>query len=151
MTALSAIAQTRSGEGFSGRASVSASALVNSLMWARQTLKCSFSMPDDTLSSAPWAALRSARASAPNAAGRAEGAVLALIADVGNYPVTALTRSKRLADDLGYDSLLQLRLLDRLRKEYPQLQHVAVADLLPRIHNVGDLVDFVVHRLDKTA
>jgi acyl transferase domain-containing protein len=82
---------------------------------------------------------------------RAEGEVLALIADVGNYSVTALARSQRLADDLGYDSLLQLRLLDRLRKEYPQLQHVAVADLLPRIHNVGDLVDFVVHRLDKTA
>jgi len=82
---------------------------------------------------------------------RAEGEVLALIADVGNYSVTELARSKRLADDLGYDSLLQLRLLHRLRKEYPQLQHVDVADLLPRIHNVGDLVDFVVHRLDKTA
>ncbi|WP_018602451.1 type I polyketide synthase [Mycobacterium sp. 155] len=75
---------------------------------------------------------------------RTEDEVLALIADVGNYSVTELTRSKRLADDLGYDSLLQLRLLDRLRKEYPQLQHVSVADLLPRIHNVGDLVDFVV-------
>ena len=81
----------------------------------------------------------------------AEGQVLALIADVGNHSVTALARYKRLTDDLGYDSLLQLRLLDRLRKEYPQLQHVAVADFLPRIHNVGDLVDFVVHRLDKTA
>jgi acyl transferase domain-containing protein len=82
---------------------------------------------------------------------RAAGEVLALIADVGNHSVTALARSNRLADDLGYDSLLQLRLLDRLRKEYPQLQHVGAADLLPRIHNVGDLVDFVVHRLDKTA
>ena len=81
----------------------------------------------------------------------AEGQVLALIADVGNHSVTALARYKRLTDDLGYDSLLQLRLLDRLRKEYPQLQHVAVADFLPRIQNVGDLVDFVVHRLDKTA
>ncbi len=82
---------------------------------------------------------------------RAEGEVLALIAEVGNYPLAALARSKRLADDLGYNSLLQLRLLDRLRKEYPQLQHVAAADLLPRVHNVGDLVDFVLHRLDKTA
>jgi acyl carrier protein len=82
---------------------------------------------------------------------RAEGKVLALIADVGNYPVTALARSKRLADDLGYDSLLQLRLLDRLRKDYPQLQHVRAGDLLPRIQSVGDLVDFVMHRLDKSA
>ncbi len=77
--------------------------------------------------------------------------VLALIADVGDYSVTALARSKRLAEDLGYDSLLQLRLLDRLRTEYPQLQGVDVAELLPRIHNVGDLVDFVVHQLDRTA
>jgi acyl transferase domain-containing protein len=82
---------------------------------------------------------------------RAESEVLALIADVGNYSVTELARSKRLTDDLGYDSLLQLRLLDRLRMEYPQLQHVNAGDLLPRIHNVGDLVDFVVHRLDKIA
>jgi acyl transferase domain-containing protein len=81
----------------------------------------------------------------------AEDEVLALIADVGNYSVAALARSKRLADDLGYDSLLQLRLLDRLRTEYPQLQQVDVTELLPKIHKVGDLVDFVVHQLDKTA
>lgn len=77
----------------------------------------------------------------------AEGGILALIADVGGYQVSALTRSKRLADDLGYDSLLQLRLLDRLRKEYPQLRHVTVEELLPKIHNVGDLVDFALQRL----
>jgi acyl transferase domain-containing protein len=81
----------------------------------------------------------------------AEDEVLALIADVGNYSVTALARSKRLADDLGYDSLLQLRLLDRLRTEYPQLQQVDVTDVLPTIDNVGDLVDFVVHQLARTA
>ena len=81
----------------------------------------------------------------------AENAVLALIADVGNYSVTALARSKRLADDLGYDSILQLRLLDRLRTEYPELQRLDVAGVLPSIHNVGDLVDFVLHQLDKTA
>jgi len=82
---------------------------------------------------------------------RPEAEVLALIADVGNHSVTALARSARLADDLGYDSLLQLRLLDRLRTEYPQLQIVRVADLLPRIQTVGNLVDFVVHRLDKNV
>ena len=91
------------------------------------------------------------RADGQPAHDRTEGNVLALIADVGNYPVTALTRSKRLADDLGYDSLLQLRLLDRLRKDYPQLQHVRVGDLQPRIQSVGDLVDFVMDRLDRSA
>ncbi len=79
----------------------------------------------------------------------AEGGVLALIADVGGYSVTTLSRSKRLADDLGYDSLLQLRLLDRLRAEYPRLQDVTVAEVLPKIHSVGDLVDFVMERLDE--
>ncbi len=77
-----------------------------------------------------------------------EGAVLAVIADVGGYSVAELARSSLLADDLGYDSLLQLRLIDRLRTEYPQLEHITVAEVLPNIHSVGDLVDFVVQRLD---
>ena len=80
----------------------------------------------------------------------AEGEVLAVIADVGGHSVGELARYKRLTDDLGYDSLLQLRLLDRLRKEYPQLGHIAVAEVLPRIQNVGDLVDFVMHRFDRS-
>jgi acyl transferase domain-containing protein len=77
----------------------------------------------------------------------AAGGVLALIADIGGYPVTTLSRSKRLADDLGYDSLLQLRLLDRLRAEYPPLHDITVAEVLPRVHSVGDVVDFVMERL----
>ena len=78
----------------------------------------------------------------------AEGAVLAMIADVGGYSVGELARSSLLADDLGYDSLLQLRLIDRLRTEYPRLEHIRVGEVLPNIHCVGDLVDFVVQRLD---
>ena len=77
-----------------------------------------------------------------------EGAVLAMIADVGGYSVAELARSSLLADDLGYDSLLQLRLIDRLRTEYPQLEDITVAEVLPNINSVGDLVDFVVQRLD---
>lgn len=77
-----------------------------------------------------------------------EGAVLAIIADVGGYSVAELARSSLLADDLGYDSLLQLRLIDRLRTEYPRLEDITVAEVLPNIYSVGDLVDFVVHRLD---
>ncbi len=76
-----------------------------------------------------------------------EHTVLALIADVGGYSAGEIARSSRLSDDLGYDSLLQLRLFDRLRAEYPQLGHVAVVEVLPNIHSVGDVVDFVVQRL----
>jgi acyl carrier protein len=77
-----------------------------------------------------------------------EDAVLAMIADVGGYSVADLARSSLLADDLGYDSLLQLRLIDRLRTEYPRLADITVAEVLPNINSVGDLVDFVVQRLD---
>ncbi len=72
-----------------------------------------------------------------------ENEVLAMIADVGGYPVAELGRSSRLAEDLGYDSLLQLRLIHRMQAEYPQLAQVTVAEVLPRLRNVGDLVDFV--------
>jgi acyl transferase domain-containing protein len=77
-----------------------------------------------------------------------ESAVLAVIADVGGYSVADLARSSLLSDDLGYDSLLQLRLIDRLRTEYPQLENVTVVEVLSNIRSVGDLVDVVVQRLD---
>lgn len=80
-----------------------------------------------------------------------EDALMALIADVGGYSAGKLTRSSRLADDLGYDSLLQVRLLNRLRSEYPELEHMSVSDVLPHIHSVGALVDFVVARLDNAG
>ena len=80
-----------------------------------------------------------------------EGAVLAVIAEVGGYSAGRLARSSRLSDDLGYDSLLQLRLIDRLRTEYPQLEHIAVAEVLPNMHCVGDVVDFVAERLGPAA
>ena len=80
-----------------------------------------------------------------------EGAVLAVIAEVGGYSAGRLARSSRLSDDLGYDSLLQLRLIDRLRTEYPQLEHIAVAEVLPNMHCVGDVVDFVAQRLGPAA
>jgi acyl transferase domain-containing protein len=80
-----------------------------------------------------------------------EDAVLAVIAEVGGYSAGRLARSARLSDDLGYDSLLQLRLFDRLRADYPQLGHIAIVEVLPKIHSVGDVVDFVVQRLGPAA
>ena len=80
-----------------------------------------------------------------------ENALMALIAEVGGYSAAKVARSSRLDDDLGYDSLLQLRLLSRLRSEYPELQHMSVSDVLPHIHSVGALVDFVVARVDNVG
>lgn len=80
-----------------------------------------------------------------------EDAVLAVIADVGGYAVAGLARSSRLSDDLGYDSLLQLRLFERLREEYPQLQNIPVVEVLPKIRTVGEIIDFVVDRIGPAA
>ncbi|HET7665981.1 MAG TPA: acyltransferase domain-containing protein, partial [Mycobacterium sp.] len=80
-----------------------------------------------------------------------EKALLETIADVGGRPVAELGRSSRLTEDLGYDSLLQLRLLHQLREEYPQLADVTAAEVLPRIRSVGDLVDFVMQRLKEAG
>jgi acyl transferase domain-containing protein len=80
-----------------------------------------------------------------------EGAVLGVIADVGGYSVGEIARTSRLSDDLGYDSLLQLRILDRLRAQYPELGRVPIVELVPKIHTVGDIVDFVVERLGPAA
>jgi acyl transferase domain-containing protein len=66
----------------------------------------------------------------------AEGGVLALIADVGGYSVTTLSRSKRLADD-------KLRLVASFASDRPgrvsPLHDITVAEVLPRIHSVGTL------------
>ena len=77
--------------------------------------------------------------------------LIALIADVGGYSAAEVARSSRLDADLGYDSLLQVRLLSRLRSEYPELEHISVSDVLPHIHTVGALVDFVAARVDNVG
>jgi hypothetical protein len=35
--------------------------------------------------------------------------------------------------------------------QYPQLEHVEATEVLPHVGNVGDLVDFVVDELKRTA
>ena len=47
-----------------------------------------------------------------------------LIADIGGYTIEEIDPNALLGEDLGYDSLLQLRLIERLRTEYPQLEDV---------------------------
>lgn len=77
-----------------------------------------------------------------------ESTLMALIADVGGYSINQVARSSRLDDDLGYDSLLQIRLLNRIRSGYPQLEHIALSDVLPHLDSVGSVIDFVAARID---
>ncbi|MGD9622852.1 MAG: type I polyketide synthase [Mycolicibacterium sp.] len=76
-----------------------------------------------------------------------EAEVLDLIAGIGGYSVAKISRSSRLDEDLGYDSLMQVRLFDRLRTRYPELKQMSLAEVLPKIHSVGDIIDIVVQLL----
>jgi acyl transferase domain-containing protein len=70
-----------------------------------------------------------------------------LIAEVGGYTVEQIDPNALLGADLGYDSLLQLRLIESVRTEYPQLQEAPVGELLSAIRNVDDVVRYVADRL----
>ena len=52
-----------------------------------------------------------------------------------------------LGEDLGFDSLLQVRLIDRLRTEYPQLENAPVDELVLVIKSIDDLVQYVTYRI----
>ena len=70
-----------------------------------------------------------------------------IIADIGGYTTEEIDPNALLGDDLGYDSLLQLRLIERIRTEYPQLEDAPVDDLLLAIKNVDDVVRYVACRV----
>src|SRR6185312_309319 len=72
-----------------------------------------------------------------------EAAVRRHIADIGGYTTDGIHPDARLGEDLGYDSLLLLRLIDRLRTDYPQLDGAAIDELLPVITKVDDLQRYV--------
>ncbi len=70
-----------------------------------------------------------------------------IIAEIGGYTPEEIDPNALLGEDLGYDSLLQLRLIDRIRTEYPQLDDAPVDELLLAIRNVDDVVRYVAHRI----
>lgn len=74
-----------------------------------------------------------------------------IIADIGGYTTDEIDPNALLGEDLGYDSLLQLRLIDRIRTEYPQLEEAPVDELLLAIRNVDDVVRYVGDRLCDVA
>jgi acyl carrier protein len=74
-----------------------------------------------------------------------------LIADIGGYTVEQIDPNALLGADLGYDSLLQLRLIESVRTEYPELQEAPIGELLSAIENVDDVVRYVADRLAEVA
>lgn len=74
-----------------------------------------------------------------------------LIADIGGYAVEQIDPNALLGADLGYDSLLQVRLVESIRTEYPELQEASIGELLSAIENVDDVVRYVADRLAEVA
>ncbi len=66
-----------------------------------------------------------------------------LIAEIGGYAPDDIRPGALFGEDLGFDSLLQVRLITRLRAEYPHVQTVSIEELLPVITRVDDLLRFV--------
>ena len=74
-----------------------------------------------------------------------------VIAEIGGYSLDEITPNVRLSEDLGYDSLLQLRLIERLRTEYPQLEDASIRDLALTIKEVDDVVRYVEDRMGRVS
>jgi acyl carrier protein len=105
-----------------------------------------------TSSSRADADVAAASSTGPDTAiGGLEARVRYLVADIGGYAVEEIDLDALLGDDLGYDSPLQLRLIDRIRTEYPQLQDAPVDELVLAIRNVDDVVRYVADRISEVA
>ena len=112
------------------------------------TARTALSVPD------PSASPDAGRAGAPRAESDTSAGdepvaekVRHIIADIGGYTTEEIDSNALLGEDLGYDSLLQLRLVDRIRTEYPQLEDAPVDELLLAIRSVDDVVRYVTHRV----
>jgi acyl transferase domain-containing protein len=71
---------------------------------------------------------------------------LAALAELGDYPVQDLREDARLREDLGYDSITLMRLSDRLMAILRTDEPLPVAELLPRLTTVGDVLSYVSDR-----
>lgn len=74
-----------------------------------------------------------------------ETSICAVIAQLGGFEAGEFTRSSRLRDDLGFDSIMAVRLGDRVNELLVPSPPIAVVDLADNLDTVGNLVDFVHH------
>ncbi|MDJ0360833.1 beta-ketoacyl synthase N-terminal-like domain-containing protein [Rhodococcus sp. H29-C3] len=74
-----------------------------------------------------------------------ETSICTLIAQLGGFETGEFTRSSRLRDDLGFDSIMAVRLGDRVNELLAPTPPIAVVDLADNLDTVGNLVDFVRH------
>jgi acyl carrier protein len=53
----------------------------------------------------------------------------------------------QLVDDLGFDSVMIMELKSRLEQHFPELGELSLPEILPSLHSVGSLVDYLERRL----
>ncbi|WP_052020362.1 type I polyketide synthase [Actinokineospora spheciospongiae] len=69
-------------------------------------------------------------------------AVLAVVAEIGDYDPADLAPEAKLHEDLGFDSIMVMQLSDRLTEVLRLPEPIPVTELLPRVTTVGDLLAF---------
>ncbi|MGB7383045.1 MAG: type I polyketide synthase [Rhodococcus sp. (in: high G+C Gram-positive bacteria)] len=89
---------------------------------------------------------RSSYAAAEAASGEVdfdlETSICTAIAQLGGFDMAEFTRESRLRDDLGFDSIMAVRLGDRVNEILAPCPPIAVVDLADNLDTVGSLVDF---------
>jgi acyl transferase domain-containing protein len=70
-------------------------------------------------------------------------AVVAAIAQVGNYAPGLISARSRLYEDLGFDSVMVMELKDRLAARLASVHALSTHDLLPAMATAGDLAEFL--------
>ncbi|MEW9533752.1 type I polyketide synthase [Microbispora sp. NPDC049125] len=69
--------------------------------------------------------------------------VIAAIAAVGGYAPAEIRLEARLQEDLGYDSVILMQLMDQLKAGFPALGRIPVAEVVPQVATVADLLALV--------
>lgn len=72
--------------------------------------------------------------------------VLAAVAEIGDYAVADLKPEVKLHEDLGFDSIMVMQLGDRLTTLLRLAEPIPVAELLPRVSTVGELLAFAAEQ-----
>ena len=75
-------------------------------------------------------------------------AICAAIAHMSGFDVEEITRASRLRDDLGFDSIMAVRLGDRVNDILAPMPAIAVVELAENLDTVGSLVDLARRHAD---
>ncbi|MEV7601800.1 acyl carrier protein [Kitasatospora sp. NPDC089797] len=70
-----------------------------------------------------------------------------LFGEAADGPEQELDGELQLVDDLGFDSVMLMQLKSGLEQHFPELGGCTLPEILPYLHTVGSLSDYLVLRL----